>query len=145
MLEAITSDPGRPQKHLQRARIVLASAQSGSVNGIATRLGVSQRAVWFWQLRFAKEGVEGILHDKTRKPGKSPIAPEKIDRVLALTCIDPLSGATHWSGRAIAKAVGVSLRSVQRIREAHGAPPALESYDDLHSEVGKVRAIVPSH
>jgi hypothetical protein len=31
--------------------------------------------------------------------------------------------ATHWTGRAMAKAAGISLRSVQRIWTAHGLQP----------------------
>jgi hypothetical protein len=30
--------------------------------------------VWRWQHRFAEAGIEGLLRDKTRKPGKPPIA-----------------------------------------------------------------------
>jgi hypothetical protein len=29
-----------------------------------------------WQQRFAEAGVEGLLRDRTRKPGKAPIAAE---------------------------------------------------------------------
>jgi hypothetical protein len=29
---------------------------------------------WRWQHCFAEAGVEGLLRDKTRKPGKPPIA-----------------------------------------------------------------------
>jgi hypothetical protein len=32
-------------------------------------------------------GVDGLLRDKTRKPGKAPIAAETTSRVVALTCI----------------------------------------------------------
>jgi hypothetical protein len=42
-----------------------------------------------------------------------------VARVVALTCGEPPPGATHWTGRAMAKAVGISLRSVQRIWQAH--------------------------
>jgi hypothetical protein len=31
--------------------------------------------------------VEGLLRDKTRKPGKAPIPAETVTRVVALTCI----------------------------------------------------------
>jgi hypothetical protein len=30
--------------------------------------------MWRWQQRFAESGIEGPLRDKTRKPGKPPIA-----------------------------------------------------------------------
>jgi hypothetical protein len=30
--------------------------------------------VWRWQRRLMETGVDGLLHDKTRKPGKAPVA-----------------------------------------------------------------------
>jgi hypothetical protein len=43
--------------------------------------------------------------------------------VLALPCSQAPDNATHWTGRAVATAAGVSLRSVQRIWEAHRLQP----------------------
>ena len=70
MLEAIVADRNRPQKHVERARVVLAAAERGPVQPMATRLGISRPMVWRWQQRFAEEGAGGLLRDKTRKPGK---------------------------------------------------------------------------
>ena len=53
------------------------------------------------------QGVHGLLGDKTRPPGK-PRLPDE---------------TTHWTGRMVARASGVSLRSVQRIWAAHGLEP----------------------
>jgi hypothetical protein len=78
---------------------------------------------WRWQQRFAEAGIEGLLRDKTRKPGKAPIAADTVARVVAMTCATPPHEATHWTGRAMAKAVGISLRSVQRIWDAHKLQP----------------------
>ena len=39
-----------------------------NVQEVARRAGVSRPAVWHWQQRFAQEGVEGLLRDKTRPP-----------------------------------------------------------------------------
>ncbi len=47
--------------------------------------------VWRWQQRFADEGVEGLLRDKTRKPGKPPILADAVP----LTCAAPPRLATH--------------------------------------------------
>jgi transposase len=63
------------------------------------------------------------LRDKTRRPGKRPIATQTTARVVALTCTTPPHQATHWTGRAMAEAVGISLRSVQRIWQAHQLQP----------------------
>jgi transposase len=122
-LEAIASDRNRAQKHVERARVVLASMGGDPVQRVATRLGVSRPMVWRWQQRFAEMGVDGLLRDKTRKPGKPPIAAEKVARVVALTCAEPPHQATHWTGRAMAKATGISLSSVQRIWAAHKLQP----------------------
>jgi hypothetical protein len=40
-----------------------------------------------------------------------------------MTLAEPLGEATHWTGRAMAKAAGISNRSVQRIWAAHGLKP----------------------
>src|SRR4029078_13165887 len=71
-----------------------------------------------WQERFAAEGVDGRLRDKTRPPRVPPLGQEVIDRVVALTATEPPHEATHWTRGAMAKAVGVSVSSVQR------APPS---------------------
>jgi transposase len=44
-------------------------------------------------------------------------------RVVALTCAEPPGETTHWTGRAMAEAAGVSLRSVQRIWATHKLQP----------------------
>jgi transposase len=46
-----------------------------------------------------------------------------VRRVVALTCAEPPGEATHWTGRAMAAAAGISLRSVQRIWAAHKLQP----------------------
>ena len=106
LLEAIVADRNRPQKHVERARVVLAAAECGPVQLVAARLGVSRPMVWRWQLRFTEEGADGLLRDKTRKPGKQPIAAETVARVVALTCAEPPHQATHWTGLAMAHAAG---------------------------------------
>ncbi len=122
-LEVIALGRNQRQKHVERARVVLASARGDPVRQVAASLGFSRPMVWRWQRRFADEGVDGLLRDKTRKPGKPPIPAETVARVVALTCAKPPHEATHWTGRAMAKAVGISLRSVQRIWQAHKLQP----------------------
>jgi Homeodomain-like domain len=93
------------------------------------RCGKSKPVVWTWQARFMAEGVEGLLRDKTRKPGKPPLPPNTVQRVVDLALGPPPGERTHWTGRELAKAAGVSLRSVQRILEAHQlAPPRIRTF-----------------
>jgi transposase len=122
-LEAIVADRNRAQKHVLRARIVLHSADRLSVAEVARRAGVGRPAVWRWQRRYAVAGVDGLLRDATRKPGKAPTPDATVQRVVALTCGEPPGAATQWTGRAMAKEAGISLRSVQRIWAAHDLQP----------------------
>ena len=122
-LEAIIGDRNRAQKHVARARIILHSSDRLNVAGIARLSGVSRSAVWRWQRRFAEAGVDGLLRDATRKPGKPPVPADVVQEIIALTCSEPPGEATHWTGRAVAKVMGVSLRTVQRIWQAHNLKP----------------------
>jgi transposase len=122
-LAAIAGDRSRPHKHVLRARIILHSAERLAVQVVARRAGVSRPAVWRWQRRFAELGVDGLLRDKPRRPGKPPLPRETVERVVALTCSEPPGEATHWTGRAMAAAVGIGLSSVQRIWHAHKLQP----------------------
>src|SRR5512137_1082175 len=122
-LSAIACDRSRSLKHIQRVKIVLHSAERLPVLEVARRAGVSRPAVWRWQQRYAEEGVDGLLVDKTRKPGRAPLEAKLVARVLELTCSEPSGAATHWTGRAMAKAVGISLRAVQRLWEKHRLQP----------------------
>src|SRR3954471_4390833 len=72
-LEAIVADRTRSQKHVARARLVLLSAARLDVATVARRAGISRPAVWRWQRRYAEAGGDGLLRDKTRKPGKAPL------------------------------------------------------------------------
>jgi transposase len=79
-LEAVVADRNRQRKHIERAKVVLVSASGGPVQRIAEQVGVSRPMVWRWQQRFAEAGVDGLLRDKTRKPGKLPIPAETVAR-----------------------------------------------------------------
>src|SRR5207302_11194145 len=72
-LAAIAADRNRPRKHVERARIVLASADRHSAQRVAQSVGIRPPTAWRRQQRFAESGVEGLLRDKTRKPGKAPL------------------------------------------------------------------------
>ena len=67
--------------------------------------------------------LDGLLRDKSRKPGKSPIPAQTVARVVALTCGKPMGEVTQWTGRAMAWEAGLALTSVQRIWRAHDPRP----------------------
>src|SRR3954451_8439421 len=122
-LAAIVADRNRPQKYVTRAKIILHSAERVDVAEVARRAASTRPAVWRWQQRFAEAGVDSLLRDKTRKPGKPRTADAVVQRVVTLTCSEPPGEVTHWTGRAMAEATGLSLRTVQRIWAAHDLQP----------------------
>ena len=122
-LEAIVADRNRRQKHVERARIVLLSANGVGTLSIMRQVGCAKATVWRWQARFMAAGVNGLLQDKSRPPGKARLPEAVVERVIALTLAEPPGEATHWTGRAMAEVAGISLRSVQRIWAGHGLQP----------------------
>src|SRR3954462_833676 len=122
-LEAVVADRNSPQKHVWRARIVLATADGHGTAEVMRRAGKSKPCVRRWRERFISEGVAGLLRDKPRPSRVAPLAQATIDRVVALTATEPPHEATHWTAAAMAAAVGISVSSVQRIWRAHGLAP----------------------
>jgi transposase len=71
---------------VQRAHIVLFSADRLPVQEVARRAGTSRPAVWRWQARYAERGFDGLLRDKMRKPGRAPLSAKVAAKVIGLTC-----------------------------------------------------------
>jgi len=84
-LQAIVDDRNSPQKHVWRARIVLATADGLGTATIMRTAGVSKTAVWRWQERFMSEGVDGLLRDKTRPARIARLTDDVAERIVALT------------------------------------------------------------
>src|SRR5215218_1397403 len=122
-LEAVVADRNSPQKHVWRARIVLATADGHGTAEVVRRAGKSKPCVRRWRERFISEGVAGLLRDKTRPPRIPPLTQAMIDRVVELTATEPPREATHWTAAAMAAAVGISPSSVLRIWRAHKLRP----------------------
>ena len=114
-LEAIISAPSSPQKHVWRARIILLSADGIGTSAIMSATGKSKTCVWRWQARFMSEGVDGLLHEKTRPPGIPKTAADKTAEVIRLTQGPPPPDATHWTLRAMAKVAGLAASTVRDI------------------------------
>ena len=119
-LEGVVRDRCAAQKHVWRAAIILLSAEGVGTQEIMRRTGKSKTCVWRWQERFAEEGVDGLLRDKTRPSRIPPLGSEVAARVVALTLTDPPVEATHWTAAMMATAVGISESSVRRIWRSHG-------------------------
>jgi transposase len=144
-LQALVRDRNTAQKHVWRAEIVLLSADGLGTVAIMRRTGKSKTCVWRWQERFAEEGCEGLLRDKTRPSRIPPLGAEVAERVVALTLSDPPTEATHWTAAMMAKTAGISVSSVQRIWRAHGLQPHRVRQFKLSNDpqfVAKLRDVV---
>src|SRR3954454_10081777 len=130
-LEAIVSDRNTSQKYAWRSRIILLTGAGVGTNGIMAATGKSKTTVWRWQERFAEAGVEGVLSDKTRPPGKPPVAGARVADLVRLTLEPPPHEATHWTARAMAKAVG--LGRGDGAEDLEGARPCSPSLSRLQA------------
>src|ERR687894_1341102 len=94
-LEAVVVDRNSRQKHVWRAKVILAADDGHGTAAIGRRAGLSRPSVRRWRERFAHEGVAGLLRDRTRKPGTPPLPPAVGDRVVELTLQEAPGAATH--------------------------------------------------
>ena len=124
-LEKLVRDRNTPQKVVWRSRIVLLSADGLRPPAIAAAVGKSELTVRRWRWRFLARGVDGLLRDATRPPGKKPLSPETIKQVVELTLHEKPPGRTHWSERSMAARVGIAPSTVHKIWKAHGLKPHL--------------------
>jgi transposase len=112
-----------PQRDSLRARIILQRARGEKVQEVARQLGVSVACVSKWSSRFEREGLAGLKDAAGR--GRKPWLPkEKIEQVLTKVT-QPPKGRRRWSVRTMARAVGISHDSVQRIWKANDLKPHL--------------------
>src|SRR4051794_30104299 len=99
-LEAVVADRNGPQKHVWRARIVLATAEGLGTDAIMRRTGKSKPCVRRWQARFMAEGLDGLLRDKTRPPARHAAAAESYRRAGGRADPPGTAGRDHALDRA---------------------------------------------
>lgn len=105
-----------------RARIVLECAEGRSILAVASRLGVARNTVSRWRSRFVARRLDGLA-DEPRPGVPRSITDAQVEEVVVRTLEEVPEGATHWSKRELAKQVGISATSVQRIWKAFGLQP----------------------
>jgi transposase len=133
-LEGWVADRNTPQKLVWRARIVLMWADGAGVTAIVRATGKTKRTAYRWRDRYLARGVDGLKRDASRPGRKPPLAAAMIARVVDMTLHEKPPAGTHWSVRKMAKAVGLSPSSVQRIWAAHGLKPHLSKTFKLSND-----------
>jgi transposase len=124
-LEGWVAGRNTPQKLVWRARIVLMWAQGAGVTATVRATGKTKRTVNRWRGRYLARGPAGLERDATRPGRKPPLDATTIERVVNMTLHEKPPAGTHWSARKLAKTVGLSHSSVQRIWAAHELKPHL--------------------
>jgi transposase len=123
-LERLVNAPTTPQRLVGRARVVLLRADGRSQQVTAAEAGVSRPAVIRWERRFAGQGIAGLLEDAPGRGAKSSISETKKAKLIT-QATQPPPNRTRWSVRSMARQVGVSPASVQRIWAANEIKPHL--------------------
>src|SRR6476646_1990189 len=124
-LEGWVAGRNTPQKLVWRARIVLMWARGAGVTAIIRATGKTKKTAYRWRDRYLADGAAGLERDATRPGRKPPLEATTIERVVNMTLNEKPPGGTHWSLRKMAKAVGLSHSSVQRIWAARELKPHL--------------------
>jgi transposase len=114
-----------PARQVQRARIVLAAAEGKENRVIAQELKTDRMLVGKWRQRFAEHGLAGIEKDAPRG-GRKPTARNAMaQKIVEWTTQKKPAGATHWSTRTLAEALGASHSMVNRVWQANNLKPHL--------------------
>jgi transposase len=143
-LVAWSKRPKTAQALAMRSRIVLLAGDGLSNSAIARQLHTMQHTVGKWRRRYLKSGLDGLLDEP--RPGTSrKLGDAEVERVLTLTLESTPEDATHWSTRSMAKRVGLSRNSIQRIWQAFSLAPHRSETFKLSKDplfIDKVRDIV---
>ena len=112
-----------PQKLATRGRIMLMLADHVRPAHVAARLAVSRNHVHDWVRRYVRFGVSGVVRDAARPGRKKRITPERVAAIVNATLTTTPPGRTHWSTRSMARAQGLSEKTIRTIWHQHGLQP----------------------
>ena len=128
----------------RRARIILACAVGSDSKVVARRLHVTPATVCKWRGRFVRQRLDG-LYDEPRPGAPRTITDAQVEAVIIRTLETTPRGATHWSTRDMAKAVGLNRMAISRIWRTFGLRPHRSETFKLSNDpllVEKIRDIV---
>lgn len=112
-----------PQKLATRARIMLMLADHVRPSHVASRLAISRNHVHYWVRRYVTRGVSGVVRDASRPGRKKRLTPERVATIVTATLTTTPPDRTHWSTRSMARAQGVSEKTIRNIWHQHGLQP----------------------
>jgi transposase len=124
-MEKILQKGDIQHKYAIRVQVILNRAKGRSSTDTAASLGLHIVTISQYVHRFNEGGVEALLKDKTRKPGKAPISTETKNELCRIVCQEKPENATHWSTRELGKRVGISHNAVSLVLKERGLKPHL--------------------
>lgn len=126
-LVAMSRAHSADHRMVMRSKILLMLNSGYSYDSIRAELKVGREAIAKWKRRYLESGLNG-LKDAPR-PGKSAIYTEEDKaRVVQKACSKPEGGYSNWSQRRIAKELGMSQSTVQKILKSHELKPHKVEY-----------------
>ena len=128
----------------RRARIILACAEGTDSKVVARRLHVTPATVCKWRGRFVRQRLDG-LYDEPRPGAPRTITDDQVEHVIIRTLETTPRGATHWSTRDMARAVGLTRMAINRIWHTFGLQPHRSETFKLSNDpllIEKIRDIV---
>ena len=131
-----------PARLVLRAKIVLAAAEGKTNEAIAAELGTSKPTVGRWRTRFASAADGRDRKGRFASRTHAGHYGRDGDAIVQKTTQEKPEDATHWSTRTMAKAVGVSKDTVQRVWAAHGLKPHLTRTFKLSNDPQFVEKLV---
>jgi transposase len=143
MLESRARARSVAARSVERARIVLLAAAGMQDKQIAAKLRIMPETAARWRNRFLDGGLAALDKDAPRPGRPSTITPAKIQEVIRKTTQEKPSNATHWTTRSMAKAAGLSEKSVRRIWHRHGLKPHLARTFKVSNERSQPWAVSP--
>jgi hypothetical protein len=84
--------------------------------------------------RYNTGGIQSLVCDKTRKPGKAPIPEALKNKICETAWAEKPADATHWSVRSLAKRFGIGHDAVNRILRERDIKPHLVKKFSLSNE-----------
>jgi transposase len=117
-----------PAGDVFRARLILTLAEGQSYREIQKRMQTSAATIARWNERFERQRLAGL---DARHKGSRPrtATPAVQARVVRRVQQKPNDGSTHWSCRKLARELGASKSTVQRIlTQARLKPHRLQRY-----------------
>src|SRR5580700_617493 len=131
-LERLVRDRNTPQKIVWRSQIVLLAGEGVGALEVAARVSKSVLTVRRWRRRYAAKGVDGLLKDATRPPGRKPLTARKIKQVVNLTLNENPQDPRGPALAQAAFALSYALHAYFRLMAQHGRAILCRDHPKAH-------------